>query len=72
MITVTELAEDGLNWPPGARVGKKLKHLVEGLLNPDPTIRLGSESGVEEIQGHPWLESVDWVKMRYRHYLVRH
>src|SRR5258708_40050744 len=63
-------SSSGLTWPPNARVGQNLKDLIERLLDPDPTNRLGYD-GASNIANHPWLSSIDWEKMLGRHYLVR-
>ena len=33
------------------------------LLEKDPANRLGSKNGLEEILGHPWLQSIDFGKL---------
>jgi hypothetical protein len=60
-----------LVWPTGPRIrpGHKLKRLVEALLTVDSTMRLGTE-GAEDVMRDPWLETVDWNKMRRQQYLV--
>src|SRR5260221_14303427 len=76
LLTITPQAffkkepSSGLTWPPNARVGQNLKDLIERLLDPDPTNRLGYD-GASNIANHPWLSSIDWEKMLGRHYLVR-
>lgn len=35
------------------------KSLLQGLLQKDPTQRLGVR-GIDEIKQHPWFDSVDW------------
>jgi serine/threonine protein kinase len=45
------------------------KGLIIGLLNRNPTKRLGSqpgEMGAEEIMGHPYFQDIDWDKMKKR------
>ncbi|KAJ7286335.1 kinase-like domain-containing protein [Mycena rebaudengoi] len=60
-----------LVWPTGPRIrpGHKLKRLVEALLTVDSTMRLGTE-GAEDVMRDPWLETVDWNKMRRQQYLA--
>jgi len=37
--------------------------LCKGLLERDPTKRLGYKGDVEEIKAHKWFADIDWVKM---------
>jgi len=41
------------------------QHLLKGLLTRDPTLRLGSgEKDAEDIKGHVFFKSIDWVKLK--------
>ena len=43
------------------------KSLISGLLNIDPSKRLGCTAiGAEEIKAHPWFQGIDWAKV-YAH-----
>lgn len=43
------------------------KSLIKGLLQRDPTRRLGSEKGhAEEIKSHPFFTGVDWTSVYQR------
>jgi serum/glucocorticoid-regulated kinase 2 len=44
------------------------KSLIEGLLRKDPTKRLGSQRGAQEIKDHPWFANIDWKKMEEQKY----
>lgn len=39
-------------------------HLVNGLLQRDPTQRLGADKGVYDIMCHPFFAKVDWEKAK--------
>lgn len=40
------------------------KSLLQGLLERDPTKRLGStEEDASEIKRHPWFAKIDWAKL---------
>jgi serine/threonine protein kinase len=45
-------------------LSQNAKNLISGLLSKDPTKRLGSENGIEEIKTHPWLKSINWKKIQ--------
>lgn len=56
-------------YPPGIRVGRKLRNLVASLLTVDAAKRLGAY-GAQEVMNHPWLETIDWMKVARREYRV--
>ena len=39
------------------------KNLISGLLTKDPSRRLGSQNGIEDIKAHPWMKSINWKKI---------
>lgn len=40
------------------------KNLLKGLLERDPSKRLGStEEDAKELKSHVWFASIDWVKL---------
>jgi serine/threonine protein kinase len=43
-----------------------VQHLLQGLLAPDPTDRLGTRCGAIEVKEHPWLAEVDWTRVYRR------
>merc|ERR1712137_1158497 len=47
-----------------ARISKETEAFIGGLLSPIPTSRLGCnrQRGVEELQTHPFLSSVEWKR----------
>ena len=43
------------------------RSLIEGMLQKDPAVRLGSsDKDGEEIRSHPWFSSIDWKKLEAR------
>ena len=38
---------------------EQTKNLLQGLLEQNPNMRLGSK-GIQEIKDHPFFESIDW------------
>ena len=49
--------------PPAA--SSELKDLLQRLLRRDPSQRLGTRGGAEEVKAHPWFSSVDWALLRW-------
>lgn len=45
---------------PHSNISENCKDLLLKLLNKDPSNRLGTSRGAEEIKEHPWFESIDW------------
>jgi serine/threonine protein kinase len=40
------------------------KSLLRGLLDPNPTKRIGStEEDADELKRHPWFKNIDWEKL---------
>jgi len=47
----------------------KAKKLIEKLLQPKPSLRLGMQSkGCHDIFNHPWFEGMSWLKLQNRRY----
>jgi hypothetical protein len=36
------------------------QNLINGLLQQDPTERIGCRAGIEEIKGHPFFHGIKW------------
>ena len=57
-----------LKWKNGSkkvRVSRTTKSLVEELLHPDPTQRLGmGAKGAEDIRNHSYFDTFDWSSLR--------
>lgn len=45
-------------------LSQQAKNLISSLLCKDPSRRLGSSRGIEEIRTHPWFKSVNWKKIQ--------
>lgn len=43
---------------------EEAKDLISKLLEKDPTKRIGTEGGFEEISSHPWFEGFDFEKLK--------
>ncbi|KAF8965221.1 kinase-like domain-containing protein [Flammula alnicola] len=69
IATEMQILQGVFEWPLDVKIGRNLKDLVESLLTVEPASRLGSASA-EEVQDHPWLSNVDWLKMSNRQYLA--
>jgi len=50
-----------LRFPPF--LSEECKSLIVGLLNRDPTKRLGSHNDVEDIKSHPFFKPISWEAM---------
>jgi serine/threonine protein kinase len=44
-------------------LSKQIRSLLAGLLQKDPSCRLGNERGFEEIKEHPWCKELNWVRI---------
>ena len=49
-------------------LSSSVKSLIDGLLRKDPSKRLGSVRGAEEIKEHPWFANVNWECMAKQQY----
>ena len=47
----------------GPEISAPAQSILSGLLNRDPTKRLGV-NGAEEIKKHPFFESIDWAQLK--------
>lgn len=47
-------------------ISAEAKNLLQGLLQPDPSKRLGSNRGAIEVKEHPWLREVNWTNVYRR------
>ena len=44
------------------------RNILEGLLQKDPTKRLGSKNDAEEVRAHPWFQGINWDDLRNKKY----
>lgn len=56
-----QIAQMPLKIPPF--VSQNAKSMLESLLCKNPTERLGSRFGIEEIKAHPWCAKIKWDKL---------
>lgn len=47
-------------------IGKMARNLMRGLLQKQPTHRLGSFEGAVEVKKHPWLADVNWEEYYHK------
>ena len=63
----TKIVEEKVFFPDEKRHGIKMsddcKDFLKKILNKDPTKRLGTKNGLDEILGHQWLKDIDPNKM---------
>merc|ERR1711881_433926 len=46
------------------QIGAIASHLIRNLCHEDSIKRLGSFAGAEEVRGHSWFRSFDWMALR--------
>jgi serine/threonine protein kinase len=56
-----KILNDELQYP--TYLSRHANNLISKLLEKDPSKRLGSENGIEDIKAHPWLKSIDWKRI---------
>lgn len=44
------------------------RNILEGLLQKDPTKRLGSKCDADEIKSHPWFQGINWNDLLHKKY----
>mmetsp|Transcript_50694 Transcript_50694/g.130749 ORF Transcript_50694/g.130749 Transcript_50694/m.130749 type:complete len:356 (-) Transcript_50694:860-1927(-) len=53
-----------IDFPPDCRVSPAFRSLVQGLLQKNPSQRLGSRNGASEIKEHAFFKNVNWALVR--------
>lgn len=48
------------------------RNVLEGLLQKDPSRRLGGTNDAEEVKAHPWFQGIDWEHLRRKKYQAPH
>ena len=49
-------------WPPAGTLSDASTDLIDRLLDPDPSTRLGAvPNGAAAVKAHPWFTSLDWA-----------
>lgn len=51
-----------VDWDELEEFSDNVKSLIRGLLEPNPTKRLGA-NGIKEIMDHPWFSNIDWANI---------
>ena len=54
-----------LEFPSAPAVSSDLKDLLRKLLQRDPSQRLGTRGGAEEVKNHPFFKTTDWALLRW-------
>nr|AML77634.1 putative LOV domain-containing protein [Allium commutatum] len=62
--TFSNILHKDLTFPSSIPVSLTARQLIHGLLNRDPTERLGSKSGANEIKQHPFFRDINWPLIR--------
>lgn len=62
--TFSNILQKDLTFPSSIPVSLTARQLIHGLLNRDPTERLGSKSGANEIKQHPFFREINWPLIR--------
>lgn len=62
--TFSNILRKPLTFPDKPEVSGSCKSLIMALLVRDPSKRLGSKAGAEEIKQHPFFDSIDWQLIR--------
>jgi 3-phosphoinositide dependent protein kinase-1 len=53
-----------IDWPKDMKIEPKCQDLIEKLLQPEPTDRLGckgTDHGMSALKAHPFFEGIDWT-----------
>nr|AML79013.1 putative LOV domain-containing protein [Maesa lanceolata] len=62
--TFANILHKDLTFPSSIPVSLPARQLIHLLLNKDPTSRLGSNSGANEIKKHPFFRGIEWPLIR--------
>ena len=63
--TFHNIVHQPLDFPSTPPVSGELKDLLRQLLQRDPSVRLGTQGGAEEVKAHPFFRNVDWALLRW-------
>ncbi|CAM6027758.1 unnamed protein product [Sphagnum balticum] len=63
--TFTNILEKDLTFPASIPVSLVVRHFMRALLQRDPSKRLGSCRGANDIKEHPFLRGIDWPLIRH-------
>nr|AML76283.1 putative LOV domain-containing protein [Heliotropium greggii] len=62
--TFSNILHKDLTFPSSIPVSLAARQLIHALLNRDPTARLGSNEGANEIKQHPFFRGIKWPLIR--------
>ncbi|CAM6050063.1 unnamed protein product [Sphagnum compactum] len=63
--TFTNILEKDLTFPASIPVSLVVRHFMRVLLQRDPSKRLGSRRGANDIKAHPFLRGINWPLIRH-------
>jgi non-specific serine/threonine protein kinase len=64
--TFNNIINQPLVFPTTPSVSADLKDLLSKLLLRDPSQRLGTQGGAEEVKSHPFFRNVEWALLRWQ------
>ncbi|CAA6670213.1 unnamed protein product [Spirodela intermedia] len=62
--TFANILHKDLTFPSSIPVSLAARQLINGLLQRDPAVRLGSNTGANEIRQHPFFREINWPLIR--------
>nr|AML77168.1 putative LOV domain-containing protein [Cedrus libani] len=62
--TFAKILHKDLTFPSSISASLGARQLIHGLLHRDPTNRLGSKRGADEIKQHPFFRGIQWALVR--------
>ncbi|KAK9987502.1 hypothetical protein SO802_027741 [Lithocarpus litseifolius] len=62
--TFANILQKDLTFPSSISVSLAARQLINALLQRDPVNRLGSNTGANEIKGHPFFRGINWPLIR--------
>lgn len=62
--TFANILRKDLTFPSSIPVSLAARQLIHALLHKDPSCRLGSNTGANEIKGHPFFREINWPLIR--------
>jgi non-specific serine/threonine protein kinase len=63
--TFHNIINQPLEFPSSPVTSSELKDLLRKLLQRDPSQRLGTRGGAEEVKGHAFFKTIDWALLRW-------
>ena len=68
--TFHNIIHQPLEFPSAPATSAELKDLLRKLLQRDPSQRLGTRGGAEEVKNHPFFKTTDWALLRWAEALL--